>query len=381
MTGANLTVDTVVPYLLKRNLVSVAAIVGGDLEIVDAGRRNQNLIVLRRHGPSYLMKQPGEGERGTLATVRVEASFYEHCHGDPDAAEVRCVLPGFHSFDAERDLLIIEFVEGRPLWGQRSAAPNPEILAEFAAPLGESIGTIHRVFRNPVWSSKEWIAGLPAVQPWIFGAHRPSPEVFASISRANLQVLKLLQESALAERFDTLRAEWRSDTLIHNDLKGDNVLVLKGEEGAAHVRIVDWEMIQTGDAAWDVGSVFRDFLGYWLSSVPLSSDLTPEQMLEGAAWPLEKLHPATRGFWNAYLASVQLGAETDGSLLLRALGFGALRMAQGAYELGLGQQHPSNLAMAMLQLAANILTEPRAASLHLFGIPVPWRPERAPGRR
>jgi hypothetical protein len=56
-------------------------------------------------------------------------------------------------------------------------------------------------------------------------------------------------------------------------------------------------------------------------------------------------------------------------------------MAQGAYELGLGQQHPSNLAMAMLQLAANILTEPRAASLHLFGIPVPWRPERAPGRR
>ena len=69
------------------------------------------------------------------------------------------------------------------------------------------------------------------------------------------------------------------------------------------------------------------------------------------------------------------------TLLLRALGFAALRMAQGAYELGLGQQHPSNLVMAMLQLAANMLTEPRAASLHLFGIPVPWRPERAPGRR
>jgi len=29
--------------------------------------------------------------------------------------------------------------------------------------------------------------------------------------------------------------------------------------------------------------------------------------------------------------------------------------------------------MAMLQLAANILADPREASLHLFGIPAPWR--------
>ena len=57
MTGANLTVDTVVPYLLKRNLVSVAAIVEGDLEVVDAGRRNQNLKVAKR------CAQPGNSGR------------------------------------------------------------------------------------------------------------------------------------------------------------------------------------------------------------------------------------------------------------------------------------------------------------------------------
>jgi len=56
MRGSSLTVDTVIPYLIERNLVSVASIVEGDLEVIDAGRRNQNLKIVRRRGPSYLIK-------------------------------------------------------------------------------------------------------------------------------------------------------------------------------------------------------------------------------------------------------------------------------------------------------------------------------------
>ena len=48
-------------------------------------------------------------------------------------------------------------------------------------------------------------------------------------------------------------------------------------------------------------------------------------------------------------------------------------MAQGAYELSLGTAQPPNYAYAMLQLSVNILADPRHASLHLLGIPVPWR--------
>src|SRR5260370_10270444 len=102
MTVPNLTVDTVVPYLIEQQLVSAGAIVEGDLEVIDAGRRNQNLKIVRRRGPSYLIKQPGEGERGTDATLRAEASFYSHCHSDPNAAEMRDLLPGLHSCDTVR---------------------------------------------------------------------------------------------------------------------------------------------------------------------------------------------------------------------------------------------------------------------------------------
>jgi hypothetical protein len=376
--GVNFTVDTLVPYLIERQLVTPAAIVEGDLEVIDAGRRNQNLKVIRQHGASYLIKQPGEGERGTLGTVRLEASFYEHCHSDQDAVGIRGILPGYHSFDAERGLVVMELVKGAPLWAHSAAPPEPEFLAESAGPLGEAVGTIHRTFRSASSRRAAWMAGLQDAPPWVLSAHQPTPDIFASLSAANLKVLQQLQmNESMSAGLESLRAEWSADTLIHNDLKGDNVLVSRNEDGHLSVRIVDWEMIQVGDAAWDVAAVFRDFLGYWLQSVPLTADLTPEQMLEGATWPLAKLHPAMRSFWEAYRASAGLDVANTGAFLLRALRLAAARMTQNAYELSLSAQQPSNLAMALLQLTANILADPREASLHLFGIPAPWRKQPA----
>jgi Ser/Thr protein kinase RdoA (MazF antagonist) len=369
----NLTVDTVVPYLLERNLVSVAAIVEGDLEVIDAGRRNHNLKIVRRYGPSYLIKQPGEGEHFTDTTIRCEAAFYNHCKREPVAAEVGEVLPNLYCWDEERNLLVLELVDGHPLWTHYAATSPPEFSCDSAAPLGDALGTFHRAFRERSSLSDEW-AGLPMAPPWILFAHRPTPEMLARLSPAKLQVLKLLQKNrTMTASLETLRNEWTPDTLIHNDIKGDNVLVSNGAHGDVSVRIVDWELIQIGDAAWDVGTVFRDFLDYWLLSVPLSGDLSPEQMLEGAHVQLSKIRPATRAFWQAYRASARIDPDTAGLFLLRALRFAAARMTQGAYELSSSVHQPSNYAVATLQLAANILADPRDASLHLFGIPIPWR--------
>ena len=102
------------------------------------------------------------------------------------------------------------------------------------------------------------------------------------------------------------RDEWTAATLVHNDLKGDNILVSIVDGQPPRIYIVDWEMIQIGDPAWDVGAILRDLLDYWLMSVPLSRDLTADQMLQGASVPLAKLHPAARGFWQAYRRHMQL---------------------------------------------------------------------------
>jgi aminoglycoside phosphotransferase (APT) family kinase protein len=378
MTVPNLTVDTIVPYLIEKNLVSAAAIVEGDFAAIDAGRRNQSLKIVVRRGPSYLIKQPGEGERSTDATLRCEAWFYNRCRFEPYAAALQSVLPALCGWDEDRRLLVLELIDGCPLWAHYAATPAPEFPSDAAAPLGEALGTVHRVFRQWLDGPEVPARDLHCAAPWIVHAHRPTPETFSRMSPANLQLLRWLQkDGALTAGLDGLRTEWRAETLIHNDIKGDNILVTKRADEGVRVRIVDWELIQIGDPAWDVGNLFRDFLDYWLLSVPLSGDLKPEEMLERAQLPLTKLHPAARAFWHAYRASAELDTDA-GAFLTRALRFAAARMAQGACELSFGMHEPSNLGVAMLQLAANILDDPRDASLHLFGIPIPWnRPGHA----
>ncbi|WP_158294237.1 phosphotransferase family protein [Kribbella sp. VKM Ac-2568] len=370
--SSNLTVDTVVSYLIEQGVLSVAAIVASDVEVIDVGRRNQNLKIVRRSGPSHLLKQAGAGESTTERTVHSEAAFYNQCQIDPDLTDVRAVIPKLHHWDADRSLLLTELIDGQTLWAHYAAAST--LPSESAAALGTAIGTIHRTFRQPSSHSLPWIAGLPTYPPWVLLAHRPTPDMFARLSPANLQVLKLIQiDRTMVTALDGLRRDWTADTIIHNDLKGDNLLVTTTADGGVGVHIVDWELISVGDAAWDVGSVFRDFLDYWLLSVPLSGDLTPEEMLQGAQIPLAKLHPAIRAFWNAYRAAAEMEASVLNSFLLRSVRLSAARMVQGAYELSLSTQNPPNVAYGMLQLALNILSDPRDASLHLFGLPLPWR--------
>jgi hypothetical protein len=373
----SLTVDTVIPYLVERNLLSPASIVEGDVEVIDVGRRNQNLKIASRRGTSYLIKQAGEGEPFTDTTVRSEAWFYDHCRHEPYAADVRGVLPELYAWDEDRVLLVLELIDGQPLWAHYAATPAPEFPSDTAAPLGEALGIVHRIFRPSGDRAEPRIEELQGPPPWIMLVHRPTPEIFARMSPANLQLLKWVQEnSALTGRLEGLRTEWRAETLIHNDIKGDNVLVTKRASEGLRVRIIDWELIQVGDPAWDVGNIFRDLLDYWLLSVPLSGDLKPEEMLERAQIPLSKVHPAARAFWQAYRISVRMDVDNTGPFLTRALRFAAARMMQGAYELSANTHAPANLAIAMLQLAANILDDPREASLHLFGIPIPWNRPR-----
>jgi Phosphotransferase enzyme family len=369
----NLTVDTVVPYLLERDLVSAADIVEGDLEVVDVSRRNENLKVIRKRGMSYVLKQAGTGEPATDTTIRCEASLYGYLQVARSAARLRTFLPRYCGWDEDRCLLVLELVEGRPLWRHYGATVAPDFPADSAAPLGEALGIVHHFFRQAA-HAPDWMSVLHAAPPWILSAHRPTPEVFSRLSPANLQLLSLLQkESVLVSGLDGLQRDWAPDTLIHNDLKGDNVLVASDGEDRASIRIIDWELVQIGDAAWDVGAVLRDFLDYWLLSVPLSGDLTAEQMLDDAKIPLAKLHPAARAFWTGYCSAAHMGRGSHGAFLLRSLRFAAGRLAQGAYELSSGTANPSNFAIALLQLAANIMANPEEASLTLFGIPVPWR--------
>jgi hypothetical protein len=206
--------------------------------------------------------------------------------------------------------------------------------------------------------------------PWVLSVHEPTLDIFRDISAANLQLIRIVQNTLqFPELLDELRRAWRVDALIHNDLKWDNCLTArKGSSRGAQVKIVDWEFAGRGDASWDVGSIFSNYLSFWLSSIPFTGEGPADQLLDLARCPLKRLQPAMRSFWSAYRSGMELSEAAAAEILSRCVRYAGARLIQTGFEQMQQATRLSGNVVYLLQLSWNILRRPQEALAQLAGI-------------
>src|SRR4051794_1036244 len=330
-----LSVDNAAEWLIERELIDVDAILAGDLTISSAVRRNRNLRIKREAGPGYLVKQPEE--ESARQTLRAEAAFYAFCRDEESVAAMRDIVPRLALFEDGEAVLVLDLLhKAVPLW-EHYAAHEP---AQFPLPAvraaGEVLARFHTAFRLPGPASDPRLSWLPRHTPWILRAHKPSPDVLTSITPANAEALRILQtREDLSANLDALRGRWQASTLIHNDIKSDNVLVVASPGGESGIRLVDWELVQIGDPAWDIAGMLQDFILFWINSMQLGGgQTTPEAMIPTAKYPLPVLQGAIRAFWKSYRSTAGLAPADAVALIERAVAFSAARLIQSAYEIG-----------------------------------------------
>lgn len=356
-----LTAASLIPYLQDRALLDPAAIVDGDVRVVDSSRRHRNFKVLRRREPGLFVKQVRSGDAQTLQLFQREAACYWLAGRDEGLAALRGLIPAFHDYDPALQTLTIELL------------PEAESLMEHHTRLGETpVGVAHRLgevfaaFHGGVHLRPEvsWQAVFPGALPAILMSHRAAPEQTAAFGPAGAWIVELVRrfpEVHLA--LDTLAAGWQRSTLIHGDVKWDNCLVLP--DGA--VQIIDWELADVGDPLWDVGSVFQSYLCHWVMSMPAGAPAADR--VERAGAPLETMQPAMRAFWEAYAAARGIAGPEARRQLERALLYGAARLVQTAFETAVGlPQAAVSLGVPMVQLSANVFGRPRESVAELLGI-------------
>jgi hypothetical protein len=125
-----------------------------------------------------------------------------------------------------------------------------------------------------------------------------------------------------------------------------------------------------GDPCWDIGSVFSNYLSFWLLSIPITGEAPPDQFVELAQYPLESMQPAIHSFWRSYIRGMELDAATSDEWLLRAVRYGATRLVQTAYEQMQMSIHLTGNVVCLLQLSLNILLRPQESIVHLLGLPL-----------
>lgn len=372
-----LDIHAVVDYLFKASLIEPDCVIDGSLFVIGTARRNRNLRVEFGEGRGYLIKQPYDPIDNARWTLGQEVAFYRLCQSDPAFEPVTSCIPRLVHVDPARSLFALELLSGHiapwDFYTKHARSSGDALPWKAGAAIGEAVATVHSTFGGVSDSGDPRLAVFPDAMPWALSLDRPSIELLATISAANRTLLQIIQGSEDLDRhIGSLRSSWRTETLIHADLKSDNILLApaeeSGDDGRVRARLLDWELVQWGDPAWDVGGILQDFLVYWILSFPPLSHSTTGEALERAGRPIGPIQPAVRAFWQAYTSCSGLGPAGRPEFLVRAIRYAGARMTQTAYEVLQNSLDLKQSAVLMLQVSANLFSRPDRARLELFGI-------------
>jgi Ser/Thr protein kinase RdoA (MazF antagonist) len=357
-----LTISNLAHYLMATGVVERASVVRGDFAVAEVGRRNRNFKVLRRTQPGFFVKQVKTPEQQAMTTVWREAAFYQTVAQQPAYARLAAVMPRLLRYDARRHAIVFEGLPNMESLGERYARTRTYDGAT-ARSVGETLATIHGLGSAMIVDSTLQPI-FSRLMPWPMMLDVHGQQLFEPYGPAGAQLFAAIQQTpGLLLMLTHLRLHWTPDTVIHGDMKWDNCLVSL-DAADSRVRLVDWELVDVGDAAWDVASVLKEYV----TAVILARFADPN----GASAPpltLDALRPAIREFWSAYVAARGLPAPIAQALRDRAIRFTAARLITATLEYIAVSAAMNTFVASMLQSAIGILAQPEIAAAELLGYP------------
>ncbi|MGB7751752.1 MAG: aminoglycoside phosphotransferase family protein [Candidatus Acidiferrales bacterium] len=352
-----LTQHDVVPYLLSRELITPQCVVAGNVAVLDNSRRNRNYRIISPDG-CYLLKQAVGPDR--IETLSREAAIYQQLFSSTAKNGIASHFPGFRAYDSEQHILILELIQDAETLREQLQRLG-RVSAGSAQRAAEALAALHQANAMPQEKS---------ARAMVLSLHQPGLAVYRNLSRAALQLIEIIQKQrSLTGHLDELREEWQPSGFIHGDIRAENLLIpVRLGRGKRPVKIVDFEFTGAGDTAWDVGSLFAEYLSFWLSSIPLMTPSQLDRFIHLADCPLENVQPPVRSFWVRYAQCMGLQDSNSDLFLLRAVKFSALRLLLTAFEIAPAASSANTYMLALVQVAMNILAQPEKAAIELFGL-------------
>jgi Phosphotransferase enzyme family len=348
----------VATYLIERNLISARAVVEGGFRVVDVSRLNRVFVVTAERERGFVLKiASNAGDAG----VAREAAVLERLWSVPESGELALSLPTLVSYDSDERVLILEAEpSARDLRHHHARGRFSCALARGA---GRALALLHSIPSTALSGVQQ--RGDPTT--WM-RVHEPDLESIHAMSSAAEELTRIIQGSDdLCSALDELVGWWQEDSVIHGDIRWDNLLAVRGEDPKRWTRLqlIDWELSDAGDPAVDIGAFFAEYLCAWLQSIPIVDPEDPGRLLGDARFPLRRMRPALSAFWDAY--SRASGTGELSRTLHRATLFAGSRLLTVALEQAqtLAELRPG--VLGLVRLSENILRRPEEASAHLLG--------------
>ncbi|MEM9454152.1 MAG: aminoglycoside phosphotransferase family protein [Myxococcota bacterium] len=350
--------ENIGPYLTERRLLPLEELHAGKVRVYARGSRNNNLVIERAEGNDFFVKQSRISfDPSSIQTLRREAMFYFVVAADPAYEKLRDLLIRCYLFDTARNIVVLDHLTGFESLFDRRLRHGP-CSAQIGESIARALATLHVHGAAAVGSSphpdvfpQALVNGLAAIDAPI-STIKPG---FDHIKRA------LNADPVVMNVMRSLRDTWSPTTLIHNDLKSQNILVRReqADDDETSLYLIDWELVDRGDPCWDLGSILSDGLySYLLDSCGIKTGI--EQ--------LAQIQPFLSGFWNRYCSDAGLSGQARRSMTERAVSMAGACLLNKAFEVAYMSDPLPLHGQLCLQTAFNILRAPQVAMTQIFGI-------------
>jgi Ser/Thr protein kinase RdoA (MazF antagonist) len=352
-----------VQYLLSAGLTQADELLAGTVEVRVLQHKNLCFHVATPRD-AYLLKTP---QLSGDPSARVEAELYM-MFGRIAPRFARDRMPALRAYDAERSILVIEFIRDAVDLRSHNRRSGE---AAVAVAVGIALGELH----HPGLLAESGVTNADT-RPWVLQILQPPVDVLYSESNGALELIRMVQRcEALTSLIGDLGRRWTCDAIIHHDMRLDNVLVRPSDPPGrpSEVTIIDWELCGPGWSYWDVACVLAGLVSDWVTVALQSTEVSravaaghdgPEPQPTGKL--IDHVQSFARATWRAYCQTCATDRATgDFSTVARLVG---ARLVQTAMEHCHGSPVPTKEAVQLLEVARMFARRPAEAWVHVLGL-------------
>ena len=352
-----------------------------DTPVICKESKNFNLVVRSSNLQSFLVKQNRVDSGGKISgNLITEWLVQDLINNFSDLASIQPLISEVVLFDRSNSVLVSVFYD-QYLALDEYYDIHQHYHPQIAQTIGINLAKIHRAtYQQSHYREflNQYLRLDRAKRPpeFVRRLNSLSPNIFGEICPDGLEFYRLYQRfpslnQAVMELYDHLQPA----CLTHRDLKLDNFIIdtqlaldvdliqIKPEQ----VKIIDWEFIYWDDPAADLGTLISKYLAEWLNSLVVDPNLDLSTTLRLATCPLEKITPSLEGLLRGYLSIFPEILNDRKDFITRIVQFAGIEIIDRlSYHVD-SHYHFDNKALCKLQVAKNLLCEPKKAIKTIFG--------------